>query len=286
MAGYLVKFLQVVHSYRNLHKTEHSALTYCLTSHNQIHTRHKHLANLLLHALANLLLHALANLLLHALANLLLHALDNLLLHVLANMLLHALANLLLHVLANLLLHALANLLLHVLANLLLHALANLLLHALANLLLHALANLLLHALANLLLHAFNYSLHLSVVSYTWTYMVILSITVQFCQGALLARVKGVAPWHIERTETKEHLKREKEFFWLKSHCHNGLTCYKRKETRLYPFRPQLLWHLYHLKSYTPILCRFQNVECLCNHLLVCDQLVVVNMGSVFFFFR
>ena len=29
--------------------------------------------------------------------------------------------------------------------------------------------------LANQLLHAYNYSLHLSVVSYTWTYMVILA---------------------------------------------------------------------------------------------------------------
>ena len=58
------------------------------------------------------------------------------------------------------------------------------------------LANLLLHALANLLLHAFNYSLHLSVVSYTWTYTVILAITVRFCQGALLARIEGIATWH------------------------------------------------------------------------------------------
>ena len=55
------------------------------------------------------------------------------------------------------------------------------------------LANLLLHGLANLLLHAFNYSSHLSVVSYTRTYMVILAITVGCCQGALLAMVEGGA---------------------------------------------------------------------------------------------
>ena len=56
------------------------------------------------------------------------------------------------------------------------------------------LANLLLHGLANLLLHAFNYSSHLSVVSYTRTYMVILAITSWVLSGSPAGHGRGWGP--------------------------------------------------------------------------------------------